>query len=83
MTIHTPLDLADAAESEEAAIAAARAELREPPACTEGCKCQCNKTTCACFDVRRPPRYEPIPDDDPEAAILRSLIALTNNTKES
>lgn len=50
MTIHTAEELADAADAELKAIAAAKTELRQAPECRPGCICHCNKTTCACWD---------------------------------
>lgn len=53
MTIHTAEELADAADAELKAIAAAKTELRQAPECRPGCICHCNKTTCACWDYAR------------------------------
>ena len=53
MTIHTAGELADAADAELKAIAAARTELRQAHECRPGCICHYNKTTCACWDVAR------------------------------
>lgn len=53
MTIHTAEELADAADAELKAIAAAKTELRQAPECRPGRICHCNRTMCACWDGTR------------------------------
>ena len=58
MTIHTAGELADAADAELKAIAAARTELRQAPECRPGC-------ICACWDVARLARRDLITQGHP------------------
>lgn len=53
MTIRTAEELADAADAELKAIAAAKTELRQAPECRPGCICHRNRTMCACWDGTR------------------------------
>ena len=65
MTIHTAEELADAADAELKAIAAARTELRQAPECRPGRIYHCNKTICACWDSIRLARRDLITQGHP------------------